>query len=391
MPLFKPPNFMNMAENKPANSGSFDRVFVDSGQDFLSASLNGGEWVSAQSALQNSDLYAIISQLSSDLATIKLTANQKRWQGIIDNPSTNANRHGFYQSIYAQLLLGGEAFAYRWRNENGRDVKWEFLKPSQVHMNYYEYQNGTYYNITFTDPRVRPLLQVPQSDVLHFKLVSLDGGRTGVSPLLALGRELKIKKASDDLTFNSLKNSLKMNGVLKIKNGGLLDNKTKMARSRSVMQQMTGGPLVLDDLEDFTPLEIKSNVAQLLSQADWTSKQFAKVYGIPDSYLGGQGDQQSSVEQISNVYANAMARYLRPVISEVTYKLGTELDYDIRPAIDVLGTSYMTAISNLVKAGVVAQNQGLSLLQSAGIVSQELPEPENPNTTRKDRVNESQV
>lgn len=390
MPLFKPPNFMNIAESKSVDNSNFDRVFADDGQDFLSASLNGGEWISAQSALQNSDLYAIISQLSSDLATVKLTASQKRWQGIIDNPSTNASRHGFYQSLYAQLLLAGEAFAYRWRNENGRDVKWEFLKPSQVHMNYYEYENGTYYNITFTDPRIRPLLQVPQGDVLHFRLVSTDGGRTGVSPLLALGRELRIKKASDDLTFNSLKNSLKMNGVLKIKNGGLLDNKTKMARSRSVMQQMTGGPLVLDDLEDFTPLEIKSNVAQLLSQADWTSKQFAKVYGIPDSYLGGQGDQQSSVEQISNVYANAMARYLRPVISEVTYKLGTELDYDIRPAIDVLGTSYMVAISNLVKAGVVAQNQGLSLLQSAGIVSQELPEPENPNTTRKDRVNESQ-
>lgn len=374
MPLFKPPNFMNMADSNSADSGNFDRVFADSGQDFLNASLNGGEWVSAQSALQNSDLYAIISQLSSDLATVKLTANQKRWQGIMDNPSTNANRHGFYQSIYAQLLLAGEAFAYRWRNENGRDVKWEFLKPSQVHMDYYEYENGTYYNITFTDPRVRPLLQVPQSDVLHFKLVSLDGGRTGVSPLLALGRELKIKKASDDLTFNSLKNSLKMNGVLKIKNGGLLDNKTKMARSRSVMQQMTGGPLVLDDLEDFTPLEIKSNVAQLLSQADWTSKQFAKVYGIPDSYLGGQGDQQSSVEQISNVYANAMARYLRPIISEMAYKLGTVIDYDIRPSVDVLGTSYMSAVSNLVKTGVIDANQGQFMLQKSGTIPLDLPE-----------------
>lgn len=375
MPIF---NFLNQATESPPR-GDPNGFFSADDYEFLKANLTGNEWVSAKTALRNSDLFSIINQLSSDLATVKLTASRKKNQGILDNPTNNANRHGFWQSVYAQLLLGGEAFAYRWRNENGSDVKWEFLRPSQVTYNALDTKDGLYYNVTFEDPRNAPKLHVPQGDILHFRLLSVDGGKSGVSPLMALGREFEIQKASDQLTLNALKNSLNANGVLKIKNGGLLDFKTKMARSRQAQRQMTGGPLVLDDLEEFQPLEIKSNVASLLSQTDWTTKQFAKVYGLPDSYLGGQGDQQSSLDMISGQYGKVVSRYLRPVVSELVNKLSTDIDTDLFPAIDPLGTGYISRVVNLAKSGVIAQNQGLYMLQQAEILPQELPEPSNPN------------
>nr|DAS47552.1 MAG TPA: portal protein [Caudoviricetes sp.] len=372
MPIF------NLAtESPPINQGGF---FDITDPEFL-ATLNGSEWVSAETALKNSDLFSIISQLSNDLATAKLTTSRKQMQGIVDNPSNSANRFNFYQSIFAQMLLGGEAFAYRWRNDNGRDMKWEYLRPSQVSFNRLDNQNGLYYNITFDDPRIPPKQHVPQSDILHFRLLSVDGGLTSVSPLMALGRELDIQKASDKLTLNSLKNALNANGILKIKGGGLLDFKTKVSRSRQAMKQMQGGPLVLDDLEDFTPLEIKSNVAQLLKQADWTTGQFAKVYGIPENVVGGQGDQQSSLEMSSNVYSKAVARYLRPFLSELSQKLSCDVDADIFPAVDPTGANYISRINSMVKSGTLAQNQGLYILQQAEILPKELPKGENPNRT----------
>lgn len=372
MPIF------NLAtESPPRNQGGF---FDITDPEFL-ATLNGSEWVSAETALKNSDLFSIISQLSNDLATAKLTTSRKQMQGIVDNPSNSANRFNFYQSIFAQMLLGGEAFAYRWRNDNGRDMKWEYLRPSQVTFNRLDNQNGLYYNITFDDPRIPPKQHVPQSDILHFRLLSVDGGLTSVSPLMALGRELDIQKASDKLTLNSLKNALNANGILKIKGGGLLDFKTKVSRSRQAMKQMQGGPLVLDDLEDFTPLEIKSNVAQLLKQADWTTGQFAKVYGIPENVVGGQGDQQSSLEMSSNVYSKAVARYLRPFLSELSQKLSCDVDADIFPAVDPTGANYISRINSMVKSGTLAQNQGLYILQQAEILPKELPKGENPNRT----------
>ena len=372
MPIF------NLAtESPPNNQGGF---FDITDPEFL-ATLNGSEWVSAETALKNSDLFSIISQLSNDLATAKLTTSRKQMQGIVDNPSNSANRFNFYQSIFAQMLLGGEAFAYRWRNDNGRDMKWEYLRPSQVTFNRLDNQNGLYYNITFDDPRIPPKQHVPQSDILHFRLLSVDGGLTSVSPLMALGRELDTQKASDKLTLNSLKNALNANGILKIKGGGLLDFKTKVSRSRQAMKQMQGGPLVLDDLEDFTPLEIKSNVAQLLKQADWTTGQFAKVYGIPENVVGGQGDQQSSLEMSSNVYSKAVARYLRPFLSELSQKLSCDVDADIFPAVDPTGANYISRINSMVKSGTLAQNQGLYILQQAEILPKELPKGENPNRT----------
>ena len=372
MPIF------NLAtESPPNNQGGF---FDITDPEFL-ATLNGSEWVSAETALKNSDLFSIISQLSNDLATAKLTTSRKQMQGIVDNPSNSANRFNFYQSIFAQMLLGGEAFAYRWRNDNGRDMKWEYLRPSQVTFNRLDNQNGLYYNITFDDPRIPPKQHVPQSDILHFRLLSVDGGLTSVSPLMALGRELDIQKASDKLTLNSLKNALNANGILKIKGGGLLDFKTKVSRSRQAMKQMQGGPLVLDDLEDFTPLEIKSNVAQLLKQADWTTGQFAKVYGIPENVVGGQGDQQSSLEMSSNVYSKAVARCLRPFLSELSQKLSCDVDADIFPAVDPTGANYISRINSMVKSGTLAQNQGLYILQQAEILPKELPEGKNPNRT----------
>lgn len=374
MPIF------NLAtESPPSNQNGF---FDITDTDFLE-SLNNSEWVSAEIALKNSDLFSIISQLSNDLATAKLTTSRKQLQGIVDNPSDNTNRFNFYQSIFAQMLLGGEAFAYRWRNENGRDMKWEYLRPSQVNFNKLDNKNGLYYNISFDDPRIPPKQHVPQSDILHFRLLSVDGGFTSVSPLMALSRELNIQKASDKLTINALKNALNANGILKIKGGGLLDFKTKVSRSRQAMKQMQGGPLVLDDLEDFTPLEIKSNVAQLLSQADWTTGQFAKVYGIPESIVGGDGDQQSSLEMIYNIYFKSVSRYLRPFVSEMSKKLSCEVDVDISPAVDPTGTSYINTVNSMVKNGTLAHNQGLYILQQAEILPKDLPEGEPSELTLK--------
>lgn len=371
-------NFINQT-NDPPEAGSTKSYFPDGNDSQIIDRLleSGNEWVSAKAALKNSDLFAIVLQLSNDLANVKLMADRKRNQGILDNPSSNSNKHGFWQSMYAQLLLGGEAFAYRWRNANGTDIKWEFLTPSQVSTYHFEYEDGMYYNITFEDPKISPILQAPQSDLIHLRLLSIDGGRTGLSPLFSLGREFKIQKSSDRLTMSAIKNALNVNGILTVKGGGLLSDAQKRSRSRAVMRQMNGGPLVLDDLEDFKSLEIKSNVSQLLSQTNWTSKQFAKVYGLPDSYVGGQGDQQSSIQQISGMYASALNRYISPVKSELEYKLHDNIKVNLRPAIDPLGDSYLSSINNATRYGTLAQNQAVYILQQAGYIPENLPEPKN--------------
>ena len=347
--------------------------------DFMTGE-NSNTYISAKEALKNSDIYSAIFQLSGDLASSKIISSKTRYQGIIDNPTLTSNSHAFWQAVFAQLLLGGEAFIYRWRNINGIDNHWEYLRPSQVSAYLLDDGSGLIYNITFDEPKIGVKMNVPQNDILHFRLLSKNGGMTGISPLSALSNELNIKNDSNKLTRAALSQSIMAPGILKITKEGKVNWKIKAMRAKEFMRQTqvaNNGPVVIDDLEEYSPLEIKSDIAKLLAQADWTGNQIAKVYGIPNSYLNGQGDQQSSLDQIKGMYANALSRYMESIVSELNNKLSTTIHYNIRPAIDPLQDSYAQVLSGLTKDGMLAHNQARYLLQGTGYLPDDLPEPQS--------------
>ena len=335
------------------------------------------KYVNADAALQNSDVASIVFQLSSDLADGQLKASQPRAQGILNNPSNTTNAHAFWQSMYEQLLLGGEAFAFRWLNNNGTDKYWEYLRPSQVQPYLLEDGSGMIYTVSFDEPELGTFEAVPQGRMIHLRLTSRNGGLTGISPLASLASELEIKDKSDKLTLSALARSVLAPGILTVKGGGLLTSKDKASRSRQFMKQVASsdsGPIVLDDLEDYTPLEIKSNVAQLLNQVSWTSSQIAKAYGVSDAMLNGTGDAQSSIQMVGQQYIKSLSRFARPVESELNNKLNADITLDLRRAVDPLSDDYATKISALIKNGTITGNQGEYLLKQSGYLPDDLPE-----------------
>lgn len=365
MPLFK-----IHSKTPTAYSISEDTDIVN----FLTGKQDG--YVSAEKALQNSDLYSIVWQLASDIAGTKYQANTSRMQNLIDQPDLTTNGYAFWLAEAAQLLLTGNAYAFRWKNVNGVDLKWEYLRPSQVETQLLDDGSGLVYDVNFDEPDIGPMYNVPQANILHFKLLSKTGGKTGFSPLTALKDEFKIKDASNRLTLNSLQKSVEAPGILTVQGGGLLNWKKKSARSREFMKQINGssdGPIVLDDLETYQPLEVKSDVAKLLSQADWTGKQIAKVFGVPDSIINGQGDQQSSIAMMGGQYAKALNRYVKAITSELNAKLHVEVKADIRPAIDATGDAFADTIGNLAKNNAIAMNQATYVLQQTGYLPKNLP------------------
>lgn len=346
---------------------------------------NSDKYVDARTALKNSDIYSIVFQLSADLANGKLKADAPRAQGILNNPTQTSNAHAFWQSMFAQLLLGGECFAYRWRNQNGTDMTWEYLRPSQVTPFLLEDGSGLIYNINFDEPEVGVMEAVPQSDLIHIRLLSQNGGKTGISPLSALANELQIKDKSNKLTLSALGRSIIAPGILSIKHGGLLSDEEKASRSRKFMKQTSkseNGPIVIDDLEEYTPLEVKSNVAQLLNQVSWTGAQIAKVYGVSDSIINGQGDQQSSVQMMGNAYVKSLSRYAKAITGELNNKLNANIKLDLRSAIDPLGDEYASTIADLTKNGAIDGHQADWLLKQSGYVPNDLPARQENETVK---------
>lgn len=367
--LFKP---IKRRNNSFSLGDGRDIAFTDPAiVDFLHAK----DYTSADKALENSDLYSVINQISADIATSNFTASMKRTQALIDNPSSTTNPHAFWQSMVAQLLLDGNSYAYMWRNINGQVVRLEYLRPSQVSAFLLDDGSGLVYNITFDEPKIGVVQNVPQGNLLHFRLLSTSGGMIGRSPLLSLQNELNIKNSSNGLTLQALGKAIVPNGVLHIKGAGLLSTDEKIAQSDSFQKQAnsSAGPVILDDLSEYQPLEIKSDVSKLLASTDWTSKQVAKVYGISDSYLNGTGDQQSSINMVEGVYANSLNRYARVIQSEMSNKFSADIQVDVSPAIDQDQSSYITVLGNAVKSGMVTPKQANYLLHKKGFLTQDVP------------------
>lgn len=364
------------------NKSSRQTADLDS-TDFINY-LTGGKnpkYVSADQALQNSDLYSLISQLSADLALVQMQAPTPRIQNFLASPNNLTNGFAFWQGMFAQLLLDGNAYAYRWRNSNGVDLYWEGLRPSQVTVYKENDGSGLVYDIDFDETNIGLVTNVPQNDVIHFRLMSKDSiGLKGYSPLRALPDELSIRQKANILTENALDQSANSPGILSIQGGGLLDANKKAARSRAFVHQMENsdnGPIVLDDLETYQRLEIKGDVAKLLAQVDWTRNQIAKVYGLPSSYLNGTGDQQSNLDMENAQYAKALKRFVAPICSELNDKMNAQIIPNLRPAVDAVGDSYAAKIASLVGKGITA-NQAQFLLKQAGYFPQDLPEAQQP-------------
>lgn len=332
-------------------------------------------YVSSWKALRNPDIQAAIQLLAGDLATVELSADATRAQGILDNPSSTANARTFWITMFAQMILGGESFAYRWRNANGIDSHWEYLRPSQVQTFELSDGSGLVYNLSFDEPDIGLMENVPQSDMIHLRYFSMNA-MTGFSPLYSLATTLTIKQKADLLSKNALSQSATTSSALKIDTTNLNDTLAK-GRAKVIGEQLNnsaGQPVVLAENETLTPLEIQSNLAQLLSQVDWTSTQIAKAFMIPDSYLNGQGDQQSSLDQISGLYGNTLNRDLQNVLSELNNKLNANITGDIRKAIDPSGDSYAVTLSTIAKNAGLASNQITYILQESGFIPDDLPD-----------------
>ncbi|MEJ6358706.1 phage portal protein [Lactiplantibacillus plantarum] len=342
------------------------------------------DYVSAKVALNNSDVFSIVNQVSSDIASSDMKASQPRTQQLLVNPSRLTNRQAFWQAVVAQLLLSGNAYAYIWRNINSQPISLAYLRPSQVQVMKEIDGQGLLYNLNFDEPAVGYQPNTPQGNVLHFRIFSTNGGLTGTSPLSALVNEMRIKDMSNQLTAKALGRSVNPNGILNVKDGSLLNTEDKINLSNEFARQQakSNGPLVLDGLTEYSQMEIKSDVTKLLASTDWTSRQIAKVFGIPDSYLNGQGDQQSSIEMIEGLYQNALNRYANAIQSELNSKLTSEITIDTQPATDKDHTSYIREISAAVKNGALSGNQADYLFRLNGVLPENAPHWQDSKTLK---------
>lgn len=326
--------------------------------------------VDVNQSFKNSDVFTVVERISSDIAACRF--NGQQYQALLDNPFHLMNPYAGWQEVLIQLLLNGNSYVVIHRDKQQKASWLEPVPSDDVSLTLQDNATDIIYRVHYTDERADK--DYLSADVLHFKLVTpgMDVNQyTGVSPLMALVPELGIQDNSKKLTLTSLIHALAPTNIYTTPNAitepGAKD-KIREAFEKANTGDNAGRVMIMDAGAKLETIDVTPNVAKLLDNATFSQTQIAKAFGIPDSYLNGQGDQQSSIEMIRSLYQNALTMYIRPIESELTFKLGAPVKLDVTSAIDVDHQQELTNIQNLAKAGLMTPRQAFGLMLAHDIM-----------------------
>ena len=326
--------------------------------------------VDVNQAFKNSDVFTVVERISSDIAACRF--NGQQYQALLDNPFHLMNPYAGWQEVLIQLLLNGNSYVVIHRDKQQKASWLEPVPSDDVSLTLQDNAADIVYRIHYTDERADK--DYLSADVLHFKLVTpgMDVNQyTGVSPLMALVPELGIQDNSKKLTLASLIHALAPTNIYTTPNAitepGAKD-KIREAFEKANTGDNAGRVMIMDAGAKLETIDVTPNVAKLLDNATFSQTQIAKAFGIPDSYLNGQGDQQSSIEMIRSLYQNALTMYIRPIESELSYKLGAPVKLDVTSAIDVDHQNELNNIVSLSKANLLSPRQAFGLMLANDIM-----------------------
>lgn len=320
--------------------------------------------VDANKAFRNSDVFAVVQRISSDIASCSF--NGQQYQTLLNNPFKLMNPYAGWQSVFIQLLLNGNAYVVMHENKKHLVTQFEPIPSDNVQLTLTDDAEDIIYTVHYNDERNDE--DIPSNRMLHFKLVTpgMDENQyTGVSPLISLVPELGIQDNSKKLTLTSLIHAIAPTNIYSTPNA--LTEPGAREQIREAFEKANTGDnagriLVMDAGAELKTIDVTPNVSKLLDNATFSQTQIAKAFGIPDSYLNGQGDQQSSIEMIRSLYQNALTMYIRPVESELTFKLGAPVHLDVTSAIDVDHQNELNNIVSLAKNNLLTPRQAFGLM-----------------------------
>ncbi|QBX23978.1 portal protein [Streptococcus phage Javan170] len=340
--------------------------------DYISSVLAGD--VSQQylgvSALKNSDVLTATSIIAGDIARFPLLKKDITGDIIHDEDinyllnvksTNNASARTWKFAMAVNAILTGNSFSRILRDpKTGQALQFQFYRPSETTVEETDNHEIIY---TFTDTLTAKQVKCFAHDVIHWKFFSHDT-ILGRSPLLSLGDEIDLQKGGINTLIKFFKDGFS-SGILTMK-GAQLSGEARQ-RARQDFEKMRegsvgGSPLVFDSTMEYTPLEIDTNVLQLITSNNFSTAQIAKALRVPSYKLGVNSPNQSVAQLMEDYVTNDLPFYFDAITSELGLKTLNDKDrrlyhieFDTR---SVTGRN-VDEIVKLVNNQILTPNQGL--------------------------------
>lgn len=322
------------------------------------------------SALKNSDVLTATSIIAGDIARFPLIKKNVHGDIIQDEDinyllnvksTGNASARTWKFAMAVNTILTGNAYSRILRDpRTGKALQFQFYKPSETRVEELDSHELIY---TFVDSLTGKEITCDSEDVIHWKFFSHDT-ILGRSPLLSLGDEISLQNSGTSTLLKFFKDGFS-SGILKMEGAMLSGEARKKAREEfeKMREGAKGGsPLVFDKTMSYEPLEIDTNVLQLITSNNFSTAQIAKALRIPSYKLGVNSPNQSVAQLTEDYVTNDLPFYFDAITSELGLKIFSprdrrkcRLEFDTR---SVTGRN-VDEIVKLVNNTLLTPNQGL--------------------------------
>jgi HK97 family phage portal protein len=240
--------------------------------------------------------YRAVAMLAGTMAALPLKVYRKGTRelvtlnNIVTAPSKRYTPFEFWQTMYANALSWGNAYARKIRNGAGVVVELVPIHPAFVNVDDVPvsdaYPDGKRYWLRLRNsPNV---LVLSSYEMLHLPYMSVDG-LTGLSPLAIARNTLGIGIAAETTAGSLYKNGSRLQAVLKtdqeLKKEQAEDRRTRFVQ-RTTGANNAGGIAVLDKGLEYKTIALSPADAQLLESRKFTVTEIARMFGIPPHLLG---------------------------------------------------------------------------------------------------------
>lgn len=331
---------------------------------------NASQQYTGISALKNSDVLTAVSIIAGDIARFPLIKKDLDGDIIGDKDinyllnikaTKNASARTWKFAMAVNAILTGNSFSRVLRDpKTGKALEFQMYRPSETTVKESDNHEITY---TFNDRLTGKEINCHQNDVIHWKFFSHDG-ILGRSPLLSLNDEISLQNSGTNTLLKFFKDGFS-SGIIKLKGAQLNGEARKKARMdfEKMREGSTGGsPLIFDDTQEYTPLEVDTNVLQLITSNNFSTAQIAKALRVPAYKLGVNSPNQSVAQLMADYVSNDLPFYLDAITSDLTLKVFNKnerkkymLEFDTR---EVTGRNVDDVIK-LVNSGIITPNQAL--------------------------------
>ena len=303
--------------------------FVE-GQDIYGTDFTGIK------AFKNSDIFTGVNIIASDIAQSSfkpldnVDLNSNVLQLLNKQPNDTQSHYLFIYALIVNLVLTGNAYALIHRDDE-EVTSLEFVQTQNVNV-IQSIDDGTWrYEVTM--PYGSIMYKAKPKDILHFRVSTVDGF-LGRSPLLSLQSEVAMQTNGLNILNKFFAKGIFNGGQLKLKGSALNNNAKKQIRQDFESVNGNGGIMVLDDTQEFTDNPVNTDVLKLIQGNQFSTKQIAKVLGIPLNRFGMELVNSADSVQNDLYIASTLSTYEQAICDEISMKLGLELELDLSKLIN---------------------------------------------------------